>query len=177
MLMQHTLYYAIIMETIWSCYPRFHWSFAAAQQESHSLLQQGILLGSVKGLQMLEVSPSTPQRCHLLSCLSSSPFLPSHAKPPTRRHLPEMPFTPARFPWPYRPIVISRLVKPPHSIAILALTDIWETIATHLFPRPISKVDHRVTEAPLSALSLQGTRTVLATESELFQLQLTKVYC
>lgn len=115
----------------------------------------------VKGLQMLEVSPSTPQPCESLSFLSSSPFLPSRTKPPTPRHLPEMPFTPARLPWPYQPEVISKLVKSPHSIVILTLIDIWGGIATHLFPRPISKADHRVPEAPLFTLSLQGTRTVL----------------
>lgn len=37
--MQHVLYYAIIMETARSSYPRPHLSIAATQQDSHSPLQ------------------------------------------------------------------------------------------------------------------------------------------
>lgn len=39
MLMQHVLYYAIIMEMAWFSYPRPHLPIAATQQDSHSPLQ------------------------------------------------------------------------------------------------------------------------------------------
>lgn len=89
MLMQHMLYYAIIREITWSHYPRFHLSSAAAQQESHSLLQQNLLLGSVKGLQMLEASPPDPTTLSLAELPAFLPIPPfshqtTHTLPSSR---------------------------------------------------------------------------------------------
>lgn len=190
MLMQHRLYYVIIMETTCTCQPGFTglpeprgWDLTAPPAEPAPWVQG------------LSPSPRTPTPIrlppHPASCWAAyfSSDLPSHTNPPPTHHPPQT-----------LPDPLDALTRSPGShprgqeaistVVTLPLADTGGAVAQEPFPRSVSKQILELQSPTLCSLFgpfsyyqciliyidiiYQGARAFLGTESELFQLQLAK---